>query len=761
MKKLLTIPFVLLLSTFAFGQVVQFNFDSKVTVRNSIVDSLDYPFTGGLNAPQFSKIDLDGDGIKDLFVFDRVGNKVLTFLYKAGKYSYAPQYESEFPPLFKWVIIKDYNCDGKLDIFTEVDYNAQPQKDKYVSSNGVRVLRNESTVAGKFIWKQDLNQLEDMGLGSLPPSNIALANSDFSSFEDIDGDGDLDILQMPFGKNVITYYQNMSKEMNYNCDSLKYIFRDECWGYASYLVNSNGFYLNDNSACYRNYKVAKHNGTTLTLFDSDDDGDMDLIYGDVGFQTLVYLENGKTLNSLGRDSIISQDTIFPMYSTPASIEIFPASYLLDVDGDAKKDMLVAPNAEVAAKNKDMVLFYKNTGTDKKPVFTYQSNDFIIGKTFDLGGGSIPNLVDIDGDGDLDLVIATQGEFTQTGNASDRLVLYLASGTNRITYTLADNNFLNINGVSPAIQRIVPTFGDLTGDGKADLLIGDGNGRFHFYENNSNGTSYAFTKKSDDFFGMYAGVYAAPQLVDLNKDGKLDIVSGRKNGTLVYFENSGSTTAPNFTSAPTIDSIGKINVAEMVLSGGIPYYFDGYSIPHVCDLDKDGNYEILVGSEQGRLFMYRNFDANANRVCDEIENVFSDGAGVAPSNMFFGPKVSAFSGDVDKDGIPELFIGNSRGGLRLYSADIKGVISGVKETIGSKSNLVVYPNPAHQELFIRSDRNLDGMSYSIYDILGNSVQTGKLDAYQTNIDLTGIQPGFYLLNAIDVKGNQFVAKFLVE
>jgi hypothetical protein len=761
MKKLLTIPLVLLLINFAFGQVVQFNFDSKVTIKNSLVDSLDYPFTGGLNAPQFSKIDLDGDGIKDLFVFDRVGNKVLTFLYKAGKYSYAPQYESEFPPLFKWVILKDYNCDGKIDIFTEVDYNAQPQKDKYVSSNGVRVLRNESTVPGKFIWKQDLNQLEDMGLGVLPPSNIALANSDYSSFEDIDGDGDLDILQMPFGKNVITYYQNMSKEMNYNCDSLKYIFRDECWGYASYLVNSNGFYLNDNSACYRNYKAAKHNGTTLTLFDADDDGDMDLIYGDVGFQTLVYLENGKTLNSLGRDSIISQDTIFPKYSNSASIEIFPASYLLDVDGDSKKDMLVAPNAEVAAKNKDMVLFYKNTGTDKKPVFTYQSNDFIIGKTLDLGGGSIPNLVDIDGDGDLDLVIATQGEFTQTGNANDRLVLYLASGTDRITYTLADQDFLDINGGSAKIQRIVPTFGDLTGDGKPDLLIGDGNGRFHFYENNSNGTSYAFTKKSDDYFGMYGGVYAAPQLVDLNKDGKLDIVSGRKNGTLVYFENSGSTTAPNFTSVPTIDSIGKINVAEMVLSGGIPYYFDGYSVPHVCDLDKDGNYEILVGSEQGRLFMYRNFDANANRVCDEIEKVFSDGAGVAPSNMYFGPKVSAFTGDVDKDGIPEVFVGNARGGLRLYSADIKGVISGVKETPGSKSNLVVYPNPAHQELSIRSDRNLDGMTYTISDILGHSVQTGKLDAYQTKIDLSGVQPGFYLLNAIDVKGNQFVAKFLVE
>jgi hypothetical protein len=79
------------------------------------------PYTGGLNAPQMFKIELDGDGIKDLFVFDRYGNKVMTYLFKGGKYVYAPMYESQFPPLFKWVVIKDYNCDGKEDIFTEVD----------------------------------------------------------------------------------------------------------------------------------------------------------------------------------------------------------------------------------------------------------------------------------------------------------------------------------------------------------------------------------------------------------------------------------------------------------------------------------------------------------------------------------------------------------------------------------------------------------------------------------------------------------------
>lgn len=726
------------------------------------IDTLKFPFAGGLNAPQFSKIDLDGDGINDLFVFDRVGNKVMTYLFKNGNYTYAPAFESQFPPLYKWAILFDYNCDGKLDIISEVDYNSQPEKDLYVSSNGIRVIKNVSTQVGKLLWKQDKNQLRDTGLGQLPPSNISVTNSDISAFDDIDNDGDMDILIMPVGKNVLTYYQNLSKEMGYNCDSLKFVFRDECWGYMSYLVNSNGFLLNDKSSCYRNYKTAKHNGTTLSLFDADNDGDKDLIYGDVGFPSLIYLENGRNINKMGRDSILSQDTLFPKNSVQAKMDIFPASFILDVDGDGKKDLLVSPNAEVAAKNKDQVMYYKNTGTATIPKFTYQNNTFLVNQMLDLGGGSIPVLVDIDVDGDQDLVIATQGEYTQTFNSNDKLYLFKNMGTaTKANFVLTDSNFLNINGGPIKIQRMVPTFGDLNNDNKPDLLIGDLNGKMHYFENTSVGGNITFNKQSNDYFTIFGGTSAAPQLVDLNRDGKLDIVMGRKNGTLAYFENSGSTVVPKFTSSPSIDSIGKITVAEMILSGGVPYYFDGYSIPHVCDLDKDGKYEILVGCDLGRVYLFRNFEASASRVCDEVQNIYSDAPGVAPSNLFFGPKTSAFAFDLDGDNKQEVLIGNSRGGVRQYTTDIKGVISSVTTQVNQISNWVLYPNPARTNLYIRTDKNMQEMPYVIFDILGNQISTGSMSSYETNIDLTQFKPGFYIISSADNKGNQYVAKFLVE
>ncbi|MFM8487455.1 MAG: hypothetical protein ACKOCH_14090, partial [Bacteroidota bacterium] len=60
----------------------------------------------GLNAPQFSAVDLNRDGIPDLHVFDREGNVHLTFLSmeKSGRreYVYAPEYAAGFPRVENW-----------------------------------------------------------------------------------------------------------------------------------------------------------------------------------------------------------------------------------------------------------------------------------------------------------------------------------------------------------------------------------------------------------------------------------------------------------------------------------------------------------------------------------------------------------------------------------------------------------------------------------------------------------------------------------
>src|SRR5690348_1613496 len=74
--------------------------------------SLPYPWVGGLNNPQFSAADLNNDGVKDLVIFDRTGNKFLTFINNnipnTFGYSYSPKYELNFPALLDWALLVDF-----------------------------------------------------------------------------------------------------------------------------------------------------------------------------------------------------------------------------------------------------------------------------------------------------------------------------------------------------------------------------------------------------------------------------------------------------------------------------------------------------------------------------------------------------------------------------------------------------------------------------------------------------------------------------
>ena len=82
---------------------------------------LENALTGGLNSPQLSAVDLNNDGLQDLYVFDRVGFVSRCFLNRGAPgqpdYIWAPEYESRFPPLRQWVLLRDFNRDGAMDIF--------------------------------------------------------------------------------------------------------------------------------------------------------------------------------------------------------------------------------------------------------------------------------------------------------------------------------------------------------------------------------------------------------------------------------------------------------------------------------------------------------------------------------------------------------------------------------------------------------------------------------------------------------------------
>ena len=185
---------------------------------------LRFPWAGGQNYVQVSDIDMNFDGKKDLFVFDRTSHKVTCYINggtpnKVDYYDSTSKYASHFPHMEDWSLIRDYNCDGLPDIFTYA-----------ITVGGIKVWKNTSSGGNLQFTLQTPYLTSDYGTST---SNLYCSRIDLPSITDIDGDGDLDVVTVDFSLTLYEYHINRSKELGYNCDSL--IFKKDvgCWGHFS------------------------------------------------------------------------------------------------------------------------------------------------------------------------------------------------------------------------------------------------------------------------------------------------------------------------------------------------------------------------------------------------------------------------------------------------------------------------------------------------------------------------------------------------
>src|SRR6218665_3173091 len=84
------------------------------------------PWAGGLNAVQINTFDIDMDGVEDIIAFEKMTNQILPFLAKNNQYQFAPEYAPLFPDdISGWMLLRDFNRDGKKDIFTSDPFGAR------------------------------------------------------------------------------------------------------------------------------------------------------------------------------------------------------------------------------------------------------------------------------------------------------------------------------------------------------------------------------------------------------------------------------------------------------------------------------------------------------------------------------------------------------------------------------------------------------------------------------------------------------------
>ena len=254
--------------------------------------------------------------------------------------------------------------------------------------------------------------------------------------------------------------------------------------------------------------------------------------------------------------------------------------LVDIDSDGDLDV-------VSGDRNGNFLFFENTGTSSQANFANpQTNPFGLS---DIGSFSTPAFADIDGDGDLDAF---------SGNLNGAIAFFENTGTaSQASFASVQFNPFGLLETVGIAGGTSPTFADIDNDGDLDAFSGNESGTIAFFENTGTATQASFASAQINPFGLSdVGSFSEPVLTDIDDDGDLDLFVGSQSGTINLFENTGTANQASFASAQTAP-LGLGN------EGGLSSLAFG-------NLDGDSEVDVLLGTANGSLLF---FERNATPV----------------------------------------------------------------------------------------------------------------------------------------------------
>lgn len=749
LRRMHRLLYYIILNSLCLSLLGQSLFEKANNIPISEGDLLMNAYAGGINSAQYSDIDLDNDGIKDLVVFDKTDNRVIPFINNGivdeVSYTYAPEYESIFPKFRGWLLLEDFDGDGLEDIFTH-------------NISGIKVYKS-IRVGDSLTFEVVVNTCRYTSLSG-NPVNIFISSVDIPAIVDVNNDGDMDILTFDQFGGTVEWYENQDIEAG-GIDSLYFEKVDECWGdfYEDNDTNAVDLGVDCRAGleavdALEDYNEKVHAGSTLLAYDMDGDQDKELMLGDISFSNVTQLTNGGTLTDA---TMTAQDPLFPVYDITADIFVFPSMFRLDVDNDGIQDLLISTNDRPFAENHKNILFYKNIADDINPIYEFQSREFLTDENVDVGQAAKPSFVDVDLDGDLDMLLGNLGYFDPLSESmKSTLTLYENVGdTQNPSFSLTDRDFNNLSQYG--LLGLYPSFADLDDDGDMDMVWGDEEGFIHLLENVAapndpmNLTMYIDSLNDEDY-----GKRIVPLLKDVNGDERPDLICGERGGSLVYLKNS--TIAGTWEFTEVTEEWGNVNVKPLNAVAG-------FSSAQIVPIDTSARDVLLVSNLMGEVSVY---DSMHLETFVKVDSFYLDsldflihGQTVTNASRYAGFSIA----DLNMDSRWELMAGRERGGIALLSQTSEYALPVMNidttDTIDYvmliEEALDIYPNPAKTELrfdldFINSAQAL------IYNLDGKLLL--RKDTENNTINVSELASGIYFLS-ISVNEKRYTAKFIKE
>jgi hypothetical protein len=586
-----------------FGYLLSIDFTLQNYSATINIDNtvLEHPFTGGNNYPRISWYDWDNDGDSDLFMLD----EDLHFRYFRND---GTSIDSQFI-----LTPNPINTLSGMRWFHLDDFN----------NDGSIDLATQSTVEPTHVMYFIYNGTAFEYVSTLVQDNgspVLSASVMTPTFVDIDNDNDLDF----FTGNVngtVNYYENYGFENG----APIFEFISSYWQEILIVGPSQ----------------QRHGASAIRFIDLDGDEDLDLAWGDYFQRSLYIIWNIGTVDNpdMDQDNFVYQFPVEdPIYTSGQNMPSF-----VDLDGDDDMDLYITVlGGDGPVQLNNNFLMYENVGSSTNPIYEYKTDNFL--NSLDLLSDVAPEFVDIDNDTNLDFFVG-QDYTTETSPTMGRLYYFNNEGLFHPTWTLNDSAFLGEEiGLS-----LSPKFIDIDDDYDQDLFIGDYNGKIRFYRNNGTLENQNF---NDEGYldGIDLGFFSIPEFVDIDNDGDYDMFIGSYSGGIYYFENTGNSIDPIFIESTfSIEGLSDIN----------------RTAPRFIDLDKDNDYDLVIGTANSGLLIYWNIgdQSNYNFSKDECIDI-----------PFYGNNIKPWIGDINNSQTLDLIIGISTGGFLHYLVSWMGDVN---------------------------------------------------------------------------------------
>ncbi|MEM6263862.1 MAG: T9SS type A sorting domain-containing protein [Bacteroidota bacterium] len=275
-----------------------------------------------------------------------------------------------------------------------------------------------------------------------------------------------------------------------------------------------------------------------SFVDIDGDGDLDMFTEDENamyIYSIRYFQNTGTSTS---PTFAEQTGMNNPFNGVTQADYAFTHAFVDIDGDGDMDVFV--NEYDGNTYEYSIKYYQNTGSAMSPTFAKQmamSNPL---SAFSSDYEPTVTFADLDGDGDMDAVIANE-------NSTTGFLRYYENTGSKMSATFTERTgMMNpLDGITTGSSAgtWVPADLDMDNDSDFFLIFDDGNMGVGFdYYLNSGATPPTFAKQMESanpFDGLMVGDNPSPIFADMDGDGDDDAFFLDTDGKFKYFRNDGT------------------------------------------------------------------------------------------------------------------------------------------------------------------------------------------------------------------------------